>query len=98
MNEEQTVQAKWNSGGENELVLDERIYPDRSCGQYDAGWIAFHRFNDKVDYFITTDGRVYLHGTSEQIGVVTKLKEQADRYDAELDALQEREQAETGGN
>ena len=92
--EPKTVQVKWTKGGENELILDEHVYPDRSCGQYEAGWIAFHQFNDKVSYFVATTGEVYLHGTSEQIGIVPTLDEAAKRYEAEMEDWQEREQAE----
>jgi hypothetical protein len=80
-----TVQVTWSTGGSNELTVDDVIYADRSCGQYENGLIAFHFTNDKVDYFISETGIVYLHGTDTVVGTAPEIKAAADKMERDLD-------------
>lgn len=79
------IQVKWNTGGEDELFIEERVYSDRSCGQYESGWVAFRSETDDEDYFISDEGIVYVHGTSDEVGKAPVLVEQAERMEREID-------------
>lgn len=50
-----------------ELTLDDRVFPDRSCFQYEAGWWAFDE--NEVEYFVSDEGIVYREAerTPEQL-------------------------------
>jgi hypothetical protein len=42
-----------------ELQLDDRVLPDRTCGQYDTGYWAGRPSDDDCNFFVSDDGIVY---------------------------------------
>lgn len=49
------------SGEQVRLVMDDQVFPDRTCGQWEHGWYAFIDLPDtEADpddmYFVSTDG------------------------------------------
>jgi hypothetical protein len=56
-----------------DVVLDDRVYPDATYGQYDSGWWAFvagtENDDDDYPYFISATGEVW--DTPDNINVGT---------------------------
>jgi hypothetical protein len=50
-------------GGTVEVELEDRVYPDRTCGQYEAGWWVYDVdvAPDKhpIEYFMSESGILY---------------------------------------
>lgn len=63
MNTGDTVQAMVN-GTLVQLMLDDRVLPDRTAGQYDSGWWAFEpepgTLYETQDCFVSVSGLVYV--------------------------------------
>lgn len=78
--------------GKVELTLDDRVYPDRTCGQYEAGWWAFDaNSNLNSDYFVSEEGIVYDYAMESDrwdkvVGVCPAFKK---RYEEMEDKLNE---------
>lgn len=60
-----TVLALVN-GEQVALTLDDRVLPDRSCHQWEAGWWAWFvdEDNEGPEFFVSDEGIVY--GSTEQ--------------------------------
>lgn len=57
-------------GGEIVLILDDRVLPDRTCGQYDSGFFAFIEGHDEeFDYFVSDEGFVYGESADGSVSV-----------------------------
>ena len=61
------------------ITLDDRVYPDRTCGQYDAGWWAYRADTDPdvpedPHYFVSVDGVVWSHPENEVVGSCFEIK------------------------
>lgn len=57
-----TLTCRLYKGGKIEVTLDDRVYPDRSCGQYEAGWWVFDDsefMKVTVAYFLSESGILY---------------------------------------
>ena len=73
-----TVTVTPTDGDEFPLILDDRVYPDRTVGQFDSGWYAFAPGTeddaDSPGWFVSWDGNVYGPDASDdlrdRIGVV----------------------------
>lgn len=55
------------------LVLDDRVLPDRSSGQYESGWWAFqegHAMAEDPAWFVSDEGIVYSHPLNEVVGKI----------------------------
>lgn len=50
------------------LTTEDWVYPDRTCGQFDTGWLAFREGDEEVDYFISITGEVFIG--RESVGTV----------------------------
>ena len=46
-------------GGKVTVTLDDRVYPDRSCGQYEAGWWVFDESTVRLSNGICCNPQVY---------------------------------------
>lgn len=65
-----------NGSAVRNVLLDDRVYPDRTCGQVDAGWWAFTNNpgaaeKGSYEWFVAFDGRVYFVPTNEYVGDVS---------------------------
>lgn len=61
MTEQET--CRLYKGGTVEVELEDRVFPDRTCGQYEAGWWVFDVdvAPDKhpIEYFLSESGILY---------------------------------------
>lgn len=55
-----TISVIWADGRTDVLTVDEVIFPDRTCGQWDGGWLVFRESSPEEEYFISGAGRVYV--------------------------------------
>lgn len=56
MQEGDTLTCRLYKGGKIEVTLEDRVYPDRSCGQYEAGWWVYC---ENEDFFLSESGILY---------------------------------------
>lgn len=42
-----------------DLVLEDRVLPDRTAYQYEAGWWAWEKSDEGSEYFVSDEGIVY---------------------------------------
>lgn len=54
-----TLICRLDKGGKLEVTLEDRVYPDRSAGQYEAGWWVFNKEAPFVNYFINERGLLW---------------------------------------
>lgn len=66
----------------HELEVEERVYADRTCGQYESGWRAYR---GDEEYFISDGGEVWAQPHNVVVGIAPKVKEAADRFEAMMD-------------
>lgn len=64
-----------------QATVDERVYPDRTCGQWEAGWVVFHPRDHDREWFLSETGQVYAIGTDESIGVCRNVQIESERRD-----------------
>lgn len=58
----ETLRCRLTAGGNVKVTLEERVYPDISAGQYEAGWWGFdENSNPKQysEYFLSDYGDLY---------------------------------------
>jgi hypothetical protein len=77
------IRVVLNNGRELNTTIEERVYPDRTYGQYDSGWFVAYGEGEDDGLFVTVDGRVYEIGTANQVGTAPALRESFDRMDEE---------------
>jgi hypothetical protein len=66
---DQTVKCRVD-GHTRTVTLDDRVYPDRTCGQHDSGWWAMTEVGTEV--FVSVDGSVYGQAAGEDFGSLTR--------------------------
>lgn len=83
-----TVSVQFNAepdGKTIELEMDERVYPDRTCGQYEGGWLCFDPAHPEIDertWFVSDEGTVYVYATDVAVGYAPDIKAAFDRAEA----------------
>lgn len=80
--------CRFSKGGHIQVVLDDRVVPDSTCGQYDYGWWVFDpddiigkdgEYDDCRSYFLSDSGILYAqaehgsHGWTVACGYCTEL-------------------------
>ncbi len=57
--------CRFDTGGKVRVTLDDRVLPDRTCGQSDYGWWVSNSYHD---YFLSDQGILYREAerTTEQ--------------------------------
>jgi hypothetical protein len=82
-----TIKVNFTDGEQNvALTVEERVFPDRSCGQYEAGWAVFNEA-DEVPYFVSQEGVLYAWGTGTVLGTAPEVAAETERMERELDRL-----------
>jgi hypothetical protein len=65
----ETLICRLDKGGKIEVTLEDRVYPDRSCGQYEAGWWVYADYKDYpnnfIEYFLSESGILYTWDVNE---------------------------------
>lgn len=89
----QTILVRWSDGREQTMTIEEKVYADISCGQFEGGWIVYDiqdegPFEEK-NYFVSETGVVYEHGTDKQIGVAPEIVKRAEEIERKLDKAYE---------
>ena len=69
-----------------ECVVEERVYTDRSAGQYEPGWAVYHPVTT-FDYFVSQSGEVYAWGTGTVVGNAPVITAESERMERELDRM-----------
>jgi hypothetical protein len=86
-----TVKATALFGGhEFQVEVEERVFPDRTCGQMEGGARAYAENGN--EYFISDAGVVWLQPHNIEIGIAPAVKAEADKLEAELDRMYEAEE------
>ena len=84
-----TIKVNFSDGRQDvELTVEERVFPDRSCGQIEAGW---HVSDDDASYFVSQEGLLYAWGTGTVLGEAPEIKAETERMERELDRMYARE-------
>ena len=82
-----TIKVNFTDGEQGvNCPVEERVYADRSCGQYESGWAVYNP-HDFIDYFVSQSGEVYAWGTGNIVGDAPVISAEADRMERELDRL-----------
>jgi hypothetical protein len=82
--EVEKVKIVLDNGTELECEVEERVYPDRTCGQYEGGWHVAYGPGEDDGYFVSDEGTVYEVGTDTVVGVAPVVKRQAEQYERML--------------
>ncbi len=91
----QDFRCRFSTGGTATLEVEERVLPDASCGQYEAGWWVFNRAEpiDRYmyrEYFVNEYGLVFdfageNRGWTKEVGIVPTLARRAREYERMID-------------
>lgn len=80
---EQTISIVWKDGRTDVLHIDEVVFPDRTCGQYEGGWLVFRwEQRDNPDgemYFISETGSVWIYASELEVGVAPEIVAASER-------------------
>jgi hypothetical protein len=86
--EPKPIEIELHEGGTLALEIIEPVYADRTCGQYENGWLTIA---EGIEYFVSECGIVYgddpekpHDNLSKAIGTAPDVKAQADRYEAQI--------------
>lgn len=94
----QDFRCRFSTGGTATLEVEERVLPDASCGQYEAGWWVLDP-HDRVattedviyrEYFVNEYGIVFdfageNRGWTKEVGIVPTLARRAREYERMID-------------
>src|SRR5262245_20135508 len=64
------------------LDVEERVYADRTCGQYESGWRCY---SIHTEYFISDSGDVWKQPENVVVGVAHEIRKAADEMERQLD-------------
>lgn len=71
------IQVTWKDGRQDTLRVDEVVYPDRTCGQWEGGWLVFRPGQeDDPDgelYFISETGVVWIYASELEVGTAPAI-------------------------
>lgn len=71
------VGVVWADGRVDTLAIDEVVYPDRTCGQYEGGWLVYRPGQeDNPDgemYFISDSGSVWIYASELEVGIAPEI-------------------------
>lgn len=87
MSDPSEIRVVLNDGRAVTTTIEERVYPDRSCGQYDSGWHVAYGPGEDDGYFVSLDGLVYEIGTDTPIGCAPEVKAAYDEQEAAVERL-----------
>ena len=90
-----SITCRLNKGGKIVVTLDDRVYPDRSCGQYEAGWWVFTTLkhpHSTDDYFLNESGILWAFDKDtgkfdRAIGIHVPWYRRVKQADAELEQM-----------
>ena len=68
MSEPRYFLLRLDGGRQVDVVADDVVLRDRTCGQWDEGWVVWHEPTDE-EWFLSETGDVYALGTSRVVGV-----------------------------
>jgi len=75
-----TISVKLDTGRTAELGVEERVYADRTCGQWESGWRCWDETTD-MEYFISDTGEVWIQPANLVVGVAPVIRKAADDMD-----------------
>jgi len=71
-----SIEIHLSSGKVFNAAIDERVYADLTCGQYESGWAVYDPTVDFSDcVFVSESGDVYAWGTDVMIGRAPGIEE-----------------------
>jgi hypothetical protein len=94
------LKIRLNAGGSITVTLEDRVYPDRSCGQVEAGWWVYAPTGDTAaepgdypfeDFFLSESGILYDYGGSNfdrPVGIHPGLAKRVKQMNAEVENAQ----------
>jgi hypothetical protein len=71
----------------HELEVEERVYADRTCGQWESGWRAYL---NGVEFFVSDSGVVWRQPENVEAGIAPEIKAASDRFEFQMAGFTER--------
>jgi hypothetical protein len=84
MPEKIAVEFNSSPGLTYSLDVEERVFADRTCGQWESGWRCYSFI---TEYFISDSGVVWRQPENVECGIAPEIKAAADRMDAMVEKL-----------
>jgi hypothetical protein len=76
-----------------EAAVVDKVYADRTCGQYESGWIVVDNDAETccgTEYFVSDSGIVWKQPENVEVGIAPTIKEEADRTQAKEEEFERR--------
>lgn len=67
--DEKTISVRLDGNRTADLQIEEVVFPDRTCGQWDSGWRCFD-LNAEQEYFVSQSGSVWIQPENREVGVI----------------------------
>jgi hypothetical protein len=74
----ETISIRLNNGQRRVLEVEEPVYPDRSCGQFERGWRCYSKSRE---YFVSETGDVWRQPGNIIVGVAPEIKAQFEEFE-----------------
>lgn len=91
--EGETIKCRLSKGGSITVTFDDRVFPDPSCGQFEAGWWVTAPYKDYpnnfIEYFLSDAGILYTWSESRNYdkacGICVPWVRRAKEADSQLE-------------
>ena len=75
-----TISVHLDGNKTADLQVEERVYSDRTYGQYESGWRCYDLNNDK-EYFVSELGGVWIQPENREVGVAPEIVRRMNEFE-----------------